>query len=791
MARFNVLAVLAFSAAVAPQVHAETAQIKPSEKIATYENPLCKDKSNIADMSDKGFMISENSIQYKGQCVNSKKFRPLILRDQLPGALVVDNFFHREKFWRATIPTSATSFKKAYFQIIRFPVVEGVIAAHGQLRFVLSDDVSLKLESQDGGTMTIKGAQAPNSIIWSVEAAFPEKVAYNFAEGAVDNYPIVARVGSAQQRMSESTNPIEQHVLQLDKDPVKNSALLGKLAEAAIRKSDSLGMKSFYNTIRPNCVSEAFDLIDAVRKVKGVRPFYTVLWVDPVAGPAIRALKERGIYGDRSLDLQQEFSPMVGKSTPPPLTPKSGAIRTMDDKPFTLVTLIPKSGQSAAVVELIQKETDKTLSQAIPRLTSAAIIPSMISGGSAGAIGGVVKYVQSEIGAMIDRIDPKLPSDQAVTVISYLTPWAYDKNAQRASLVQYNIPADLPFDYLRETDAPGERVAEVLKVARDNMMLLQAREYTKFRIYSLKEMADAKKAGKKLVNPKPAFLMGLIVRLRLQHGRSVSTVQAVMSMVPQDLPFATAATVDMDRIHISRAFKQDIEKMGAVKAPKSTMIITHVQNHNDYLTPEINVEFGALQPFHDIQGNANFGLAKVAQKPLIGCGDSYGLIPEMRGVFFPDALGNKPGWNLKDVNSIGTQLMSNIGDGVENYIKDKEVGLGIYSLKFVKALEYCYSLPHGSKEKVKFCDKKALSKSGYMIWDMDIGVRSLAFQCTRLSMVNDQVTNEGNMTVDAMLVDAFKKSEKLATDTIMGAAGPNAALLKSTVEAAQKLRKTK
>ncbi|HVK62146.1 MAG TPA: hypothetical protein VM432_11370 [Bdellovibrionales bacterium] len=787
MVRAQVLALMAVSAVLTPQAFGQTAQIPAGEQISTYENPVCKDKENLGDLADKGYMISENSIQYKGRCVDSKKFRPLIVREDLGNKLVVENFLHKNRFWKATIPTGATAWKQVYMQIVRFPVVDGVIAAHGQLRFVLADDVSLELESQSGEKTIIKGAQAPNSIIWSVEASFPKGVGYNFAEGAFNNYPIVARVGSAQQRMSESSNPIEQYIMALDKDPAKNSRMISRLVKAALLRSDELGMNKFYNTIRPNCISEAFDMIDKVRGVPGVRPFYTVLWVDPVAGPALRAMKERGILGARDRDLQQEFQPTIGRSVPPPLPPKKGVIRELADKPFTLVTVIPKSGQSARVMDLIEKETDKTLSQAIPRLSSAAIVPALVTAGSAGAIGGVLAYVQSEIGAMIDRINPQLPEKEAVTVISYLTPWGTGGSAKRVSLVEKGIPADLPFDYLRESDVTEERVANILNTARTNMLALQTKEFAKFKIYR-----DLNKPEELKQNPKPAFLMGLVVRLKLQRDRSESTVQAILSMVPQDLKFATAATVDLNRIHIPMPLKSEVEKNGMAATAKSTMIITHVQvQHND-LTPSIQVDFGRLQPFHATQTNKDFGIARVPKRPLIGCGDNFGLVPEMQGVFFPNAFGIKPtGWNLKDLGSIGNQLKSNLGDGFENYVAGKPVMLGIYSLKFVKALEYCHKLPNNSKEKIKFCRAKETNKSGYMMWDMDIGVRALGQNCLRLQQVSDQVAGEGNMTVDAMILDAVKKGEKLATDTVMGAAGPNAALLKSTLDTAKKLRAQK
>jgi hypothetical protein len=800
-----------------------TASISPAQAMATIQDDVgCKQEP--ADSDEHGYRITDNSVQYKGLCVDTKLFRPLVIKDILPGKMIVRNFRHQDSYWEAEIPTAAAAWKTGYMQIIRFPVIQGVIAAHGELRFKLADGYVIKLKSQSSpGKETVT-----DSFVFSVEAGRPKDVAYNFAEGAIDNYILVGRVVSGIQRMNESKNPIEQYTLKLDQDSAKNSALLAKLVSAALQKSQELGMKSFYNTVRPNCVSEALDLIDKVRGVRScndsdpkdqkakvagqcVRKFYTVMWVDPVAGPALAALKDRQILGDRYKDLQGEYSVSSGPVEIPPTAPNKSMLRELTDRPFALVAMIPKSGQSAAVVKKVQDEVDKTLTLAVPRLSSAAIVPALVKAGSAGVVSGVVKYVQSEIGAMIDRINPSLPEKGSVDVIAYLTPW--DSSASRASLVKYGVAADLPFNYVRESEVAPERIAEVMKVAQKNMLDLQTKEFMRFPI-----SRDLKNKAALASNPKPAFLIGLVVRIRLQRDASVSTIQTIMSMVPQDLPFKTYNTVDLDRVHIPAPSQTDVDHLGMANTPKATMIMTHVQFQHSQLSPELDINFGKLEPFQNAQNGKNFGLALTAPKPAlfgaVGCGENFGLVPEMRGVFYPNAFGAKPRGatvdevlkirNMTDAKKVGAKIsdaatsIHSFNDAVEraknnnlsvleNDIAGKPVALGIYSLKFVKEQEYCWSLPNGSAEKKKFCGQKK-SESGYKMWDMDIGVRSLGQSCLRLSYVSNEVTNEGNGTVDGLIVDAMKKTNGMVTDTIMGAAGPNAALLKTGLDTFNKLQ---
>ncbi|HVK60549.1 MAG TPA: hypothetical protein VM432_03315, partial [Bdellovibrionales bacterium] len=721
------------------------------------------------------------------KCVDSAKFRPGKVLEYIPGKMIkVTNLLHQNKFWTAEIPLGKHDWSAAYVHIVRFPVVEGIEAAHSQLRFKKDPDapnIKLTLQTDPSKTTTIP------DLILTVEAAFPKDVAYSFADGAFDNYPLVGRLESGIQRIVEDSKvETEQYTLKLDKtDDAKNREMIATLVAGAVKKSESIGLTKFYNTIRPNCVTEIFDLIDETRGIrwcdeksptdliagqKGqcVRPFYTAMWIDPVAKPALRALEARGILGERIMNLKQEYSPFIGKPAPPAKDPVPSLVRSNPKKPFALVTISVDTPSSRATSKLVEKELEKTLSAAIPSLTSIGIAPALAATSSSGAIGGIVKYVQGQLSAMVKRVNDKLP-DTPVYMVAYLAPWS--PNARPLSLAGTGFPADLPFNYDPRLASSQDEVKSLINTAYQNMRELQNLEYRKFPVYSLEKIAAAHKSGQKLANPNPVFLLGTVIRLKLQRDRSESIVQAVLSMVPQDLPFSTAATVDLNRVRIPLPAREN--------SMKSTMIVTHFQKliYNQP-NPIIDVEFGGLapivsNPFGADRDKEKWGLAKIYHGPYLPytCDGAKNLVPEMQGTFYPNLLNAK---NMKG-EPLPAQVLKNAALGVESALQKQPVGLGIFGLKLVMAQEYCEQNIQGRSEnqKIKFCRAYGKNTTGVMVWDMEVSFRTAGI-CLVVPQVGEIVTGEANSSIEYQVGDLKKKVEKGLMNIVMGSNNDNAKL---------------
>lgn len=278
---------------------------------STEADPACL--KDVMDPYDHGFRITRESWKYAGQCVNIQRMRApeatSAVTDSAANSIHFArfaNFLHQNQFWIAEVPRQA-SIRRLIWQVENFNIgVPFVKAAHAQLRIQFDESSPVRLYPQSASSPQ-SDAQLVNDITISAEAFFPEGVAYNFATGMMNNYPLGIRVLSTADRIAEHKGGTDDFVNRIDQYEVQmNQAEANEFLSKVLDRSLKRGLKYFYNTLRPNCVSEIFDALDEAVGSNGAPPFKTGLSTDPVAGPSLAALKARGRLGAPLPSLNEE-----------------------------------------------------------------------------------------------------------------------------------------------------------------------------------------------------------------------------------------------------------------------------------------------------------------------------------------------------------------------------------------------------------------------------------------------------------------------------------------------------
>lgn len=724
-------------------------------------------------------LFTQLSKKFSGQCINTERFRAVKILKEDEETITISNFHHNNRYWNASLPKSSKAYDKLIFQVMRFPVAANLAqAAHTQMRVKLKKGHVIYLSSQSGP----QAYTTVSDFVYSVEAAFPKDVSYNFLEGMDENYSLVGRVVSLKQRLYEKKdNSFEQYPLAVSPDDVSNFAI------RSLRRSSELGLRYFYNTIRPNCTTEVLDLVDSLpsQAPKKHRAFNVMLSPDPVAGPSVAALKERGLLEGRALDLAEE---VLGRKTQASVNQAealAGFIRPLPNLPFAFVTMVPGTVGTQAMTHKILKDIEKYVSQQLPKILQSSIAPVLLGGDYLTVTLSVIGKIHSEFQAYVNKINNQLPSS-AVHINSFFIPWeASDTN--QTSLQALGIPLDLPF---------REKKYERLNQAQANALL--QRVYNNTRALQEKEIM---KKGKV-----PAFLTGILFKLTLQKEKSRMTTQTLMSLTPTRLPFVTAKDqVDLDRFVIPRSSTvmrptgEIVPYNGHVlKEPFKVMpsvLITHSQLLSDkIIKPTVNVDFGNLANFQSDIRSSEWGIFKIEKESnrmlsildetFPRCQDSSRVVPEMIGIITSPRIsgGVLPGQTDRD-------------------LRGNKIALGIYGLKIsYKGLACLGPADYRNEEAQKICNSK--SKSGVVVTEMDVRakifmtpdqkvrttheditdriLRSVygnkdavlpGFRCFRNPLISNQVINEANWSIDEEIKKLREKHGGTIIDFLTTATG--------------------
>jgi hypothetical protein len=160
------------------------------------------------------------------------------------------------------------------------------------MRITMKPDSPLELESQD---VADRGLRAKVwDTVYSIDYAAPKGVEYGLLQGQLGNFSSVGTYTALTSRVSPDGGIVFQHeIIRPAKE--RNAFLLNALRNSAAR---GIG-KETYSTTGNNCTTSLFCVMDDTFKYKReVSPFKIhPIWnfSDPVSGPSIAALRERGI----------------------------------------------------------------------------------------------------------------------------------------------------------------------------------------------------------------------------------------------------------------------------------------------------------------------------------------------------------------------------------------------------------------------------------------------------------------------------------------------------------------
>jgi hypothetical protein len=262
------------------------------------KTPECaKDKT---DPYDPAYKITYGD--YAGQCIDSSTVRPPLVLSQDDKQITIANFYHEGKYWIAKIPKDAVSsvkFQGVPFDSALFGLIE---IKHGQFRFKLNQPVIL--QEQAGSKSETRMI---DDLIITSTATHPKGVDYSVFQGK--NFGIATRALSSTSRgveeISEDKSPVHQYELNLNSKQKSDF-----LVESIVRASDS-GYRDLYQLLDHNCVTVAFDSLDAtIERPKGVDALRGKWWLirDEIEKPALNALKDRHIGYTQVQNMNDEMT---------------------------------------------------------------------------------------------------------------------------------------------------------------------------------------------------------------------------------------------------------------------------------------------------------------------------------------------------------------------------------------------------------------------------------------------------------------------------------------------------
>lgn len=524
---------------------------------------------NKNDKYETPVKFSSGSMFYADLCMDTDRFRPPVIIESTD-SLKFANYKHNAatiddsnsgRYYIAEIKNSEkNNVEKTFFHVVRFATgVAGVTAAHTQFRVKFKNPKAVKLTDQLTGDVLYT-----NDVVVSYEASRPRNIPYNFAHGSWDNYILVTRAMSGRQRQNESyANETEQYPLNF-KDASEGWTLL----KNSIQEGDNIKFTKFYNTIKPNCTTQVFDQLDKLPSVaaKGVEAFLTEISPNPIAGPSIEAITQRGLFkkGQRYANLRAELDEGKTKFDGKDVIVKSDPFYAqVKNFPYSVVFAADAGANSQKLI----KNAKKKLYRLLPEI-SAKLYTSMATSSLNKELSPVdtLNMIAPALQQVMAELNSELTSDEQFLSI-YFLPW--DGSGKEVDVMQeLNVPARLPSDTFESSFDD---------VAYDSIF--------KDGFY------DALDINKK--SSLPATLLGLGLHMTLKKDQSQSLLQFVAQLTPQEKDM----NVINDQVVISKLVIPEDTKF----ANPAVMILNMEMQYNKNL-PRVYAEFG---PYAGIQGVAD------------------------------------------------------------------------------------------------------------------------------------------------------------------------------------------
>lgn len=188
---------------------------------------------------------------YKGECVETCRFRKSQIRGESDGRLVVTNILHEQRYWTGAIAMNMVEAVDMGFEAFR-PGIN-----HTFLRFRFQKDYPVLLSEQGEKR---EARAVISDLVMSPEAVLPRGREYDFLYSAYNNYLLSFRLLSVREfhdwGILKYGHAVRQYRLKLT--PEQRVKVLKTAIDASER--DSLG--SVYSLLRNNCATSVCRVVD-------------------------------------------------------------------------------------------------------------------------------------------------------------------------------------------------------------------------------------------------------------------------------------------------------------------------------------------------------------------------------------------------------------------------------------------------------------------------------------------------------------------------------------------------
>jgi hypothetical protein len=534
----------------------------------------------------------------------------------------------------------------------------------------------------------------------SFETAAARGRPVHFAFGAVPNFPLVGRAGHTEAFLAEHLLTLEQYELALEPSEVPELLIL------ALARSQAIGLNTFYLMLRPNCTTEALDILDQLPRLKNRFPrFLSVISTDPVAGPSLRALGERGLirrrvqdYAEEQKGIERELPLPTDRVRLPSFIPR------VPDAPWTAVVVAPDPATMSRAeqdqVAALKKELLLRLFGALQSY-GASSLQSLGAGdiSRAQAILSALGGASKEARVALQAAEGTVPAEGR-TLAVYLVPMKSDGRGD-TSLESLGINAALPFSVkeIRAANAAGTKSEAFYWIG-----------------------AGARRTAERDVRPAgvPAFFMGLAVVANIVPGESTLSTQLLVGLNGQTHPFAAPST----KANIDSLVVPD-----PAGADGATVLISHVQGANEKLATEARADFG---PFGGLAGTLvrnRFGGFQIL-RPINTEGDKVRdcearvqSVPRFTGTFGASPTGNSVADAVLKGRPVAFHLLSLRFDIAALTVKDVDLGVSSWPVQCRENAEAEAEFRRSANEAVDGIARKALAQASALetIWKKLLG----------------------------------------------------------------------
>lgn len=400
------------------------------QKLSSMPDSLCLTQGGN-DPFEQGFRVSDTAVRDARKCLDTSKYRPTKIIRNNEDSLVFANVFHQDQFWTAALAKNIKP-KTVSLLLKKFNLMNNVMAAKVFFRVSFEHEIELIHQVQKDQASVTK------EIIFSFDAAKPQKEVFNYAIGSLPNYSLTGRVLTKAQLLqeNETLNPIEEYPFQATPQQKRSFFI------QALKRSQNQGMQNFYNTLSPNGATEFFEIIDEVLYgAKRPEKFITMLSQDPVIGPSLKALKKRKLIPSNKGQVFFE-----GKNKEVSQKSKTPLFLSSKDYPFSYVTVLPEDkGQSKKLKKLIH-DVGNTIHIGMPYLFQA-MGSSLFVDKDMGIqlFEGILGEVMGTVLAQTRRWQNKIPLGESLHLGLHLTPWDHSQGEYQDPKDKGDVPFNLPF----------------------------------------------------------------------------------------------------------------------------------------------------------------------------------------------------------------------------------------------------------------------------------------------------------------------------------------------------------